>query len=180
MKKSLLIATMLAILLATVSVLFVWYSSPKHKWQQIIAGFEALPDPPQPQITYGEFPFTLVYELNGEVIVLEDTKICEYDGVGVGSNGKYRKWIGRLADSGNGDVFIISDDTREVYCYIGSAGYYMNDEKYPEQRPLTPRIYYVKLNNNDRSILSQAELLEKYNVKLLSWEFTDPVENTFR
>ena len=57
--------------------------------------------PPLPVIRYGEFPFTLVYELNGEERVVEDTLICEYDrwDWSAGS-GSYVRWKSRL-DSGD-------------------------------------------------------------------------------
>ena len=38
------------------------------------------PAPPLPEITYGEFPFRLEYELNEKLHVIEDTLIVEFDG----------------------------------------------------------------------------------------------------
>ena len=35
---------------------------------------------PEPTITYGEFPFEIVYEISGEQKVLKDTYVCEYVG----------------------------------------------------------------------------------------------------
>ena len=46
-----------------------------------------------PEIRYGEFPFRLEYEINGERFVIEDTVICEFDGIGWNeAQGKFRKW----------------------------------------------------------------------------------------
>jgi len=149
-------------------------------WIIIAIGFASLPNPPMPEIRYGEFPFRLVYELNGEQIVVEDTIICEFDGIGSNAAvGKHRKWKAHLANSGGESVLLVSDDTRKIYCYVGDAEYYMDDETHPEERPLTPRIYSVKLNKSDMSILSQEEILDKYNIKLLSWDFTEPIVNSF-
>jgi hypothetical protein len=155
-------------------------SSNKDPWEEIIKEFEAEPDPPQPEITYGEFPFKLVYELNGEINVVEDTVICTYDGVGGGANGKYRRWESHLANSDEDSVLLLIDDTRKIYCSTGSANYYMNDEIYPIKRPYVPHIYDVKLNKMDMSILSPEELVEKYNIKLISWEFSEPIINNFK
>ena len=33
-----------------------------------------------PQITEGEFPFVLEYEINGERHIIEDTVVCKFDG----------------------------------------------------------------------------------------------------
>ena len=37
-------------------------------------------NPPAPEITYGEFPIKVTCEINGEIKVIEDTVICEFDG----------------------------------------------------------------------------------------------------
>ena len=58
-------------------------------------------NPPKPGITYGEFPFRLTYELNGEIKVIEDTIIAEFDGFSTPTSaGIYRVWKTRLK-SGN-------------------------------------------------------------------------------
>lgn len=51
------------------------------------------PNPPEPQITYGEFLFKLECEINGDKKTVEDTVMREYDGIGWNEgSGKYRKW----------------------------------------------------------------------------------------
>ena len=52
------------------------------------------PDPPRPEITYSEFPFRIEYEINGELVVIEDAVICEFDGFQPNWSGgdKTRKW----------------------------------------------------------------------------------------
>ena len=140
------------------------------------------PNPPMPEIRYGEFPFRLEYEINGERIVIEDTVICEFDGVGWNEGvGKHRKWKSHLASNKKEeDIFIVTAEKVKIYCYVGSAEYYMNDERWPEQRPLTPRFYFVKLNSWDTTMYYIEEFIEKYGLKLISWEFTDPIVNTFK
>lgn len=67
-------------------------------WAMIALGMLISPNPPRPEITYGEFPFSLEYEINGHRKVIEDTLIGEYDGIGMNEGiGKYRKWKWRLA-----------------------------------------------------------------------------------
>ena len=149
-------------------------------WLPIAIGSVFTPSPPAPQITYGEFPFRLEYEISGERFTIEDTYICEYDGVGWNEGqGKFRKWKGYLANSREEGVLLKTDGTRKIYCYIGDAEYYMGDEKYPEQRPLTPRIYTVGTDYADTAVYTQEQLLEKYNIRLLNWDFTDPTVNSF-
>jgi len=142
------------------------------------------PDPPKPVVRYGEFPFRLEYEVDGERFVVEDTIICEFDGVGWNEGiGKYREWKSHLASDQKERAILITVDARvKIYCFVGSAEYYMNDEKYPEQRPLTPRVYDVKLNSWDMNIYfhSQEEIFDYYGIKLVCWEFSEPIVNSFK
>ena len=148
----------------------------------VIKWFE-LPNPPEPVITYGEFPFELVYEINGETVTVNDVYICEYDGISLTSDlgGKERDWKGYIKGTGEHAVFLTQDEERAIYCFVGDAEFYMNDEKWhTEERPLKPRIYDVGLLGVYIPIYSTEELMERYDIKIISWEFSDPVENTFR
>jgi len=70
-------------------------------WLFIFIGNQLEPNPPHPEITHGEFPFRLVYEINGQRQVIEDTLTCDFDLFGTDEGrGKYRKVRERLA-SGN-------------------------------------------------------------------------------
>ena len=88
--------------------------------------------PPQPVIRYGEFPFRLEYEINGRIVVVEDTIICKYDGVVVYEmSTKYLKWKGSLA-SGNKapltdayDVSLLIDEVNKICFFLGEPKYYM-------------------------------------------------------
>jgi hypothetical protein len=72
---------------------------PMIPWALIYLGALFSPNPPLPEIRYGEFPFRLEYEINGERFIMEDTVVCEFDGIGVdGGRGKYLKWKTYLAD----------------------------------------------------------------------------------
>ncbi len=112
-----------------------------------------LDNPMLPKTEYGEFPCRLVYEINGEQKVIEDTIVCEFDGYGQRSEaGQYRKWKTHMKNqkeelsskqTGNADnnfVAITLLDLRnddicdelgrkvlELYFYGGSGHYYMND-----------------------------------------------------
>ena len=134
-----------------------------------------------PQETYGEFPFELTYKINEEIITIEDVYVCEYDGVGWDEgNGKHRKWSGWIKGCGETAIFITEDSDRKIFCFVGDAEFYMNDEQYPEGRPLTPRLYDVKKNVSIMDSLDQDEIVTLYNIEIVSWSFSDPIENTFR
>ncbi|MDN9010180.1 hypothetical protein [Brevibacillus laterosporus] len=58
------------VLIAVVSVIVYFTVWP---WIMISLGISSLPNPTKPEITSGEFLFRLVYMINGETKVIEDT-----------------------------------------------------------------------------------------------------------
>lgn len=48
-----------------------------------VIGFLLESNPLKPEITYGEFPFHLKYEINGVDAEIQDILICEYDGTSI-------------------------------------------------------------------------------------------------
>ena len=82
---------LIAIVLVAVVVFFFYIFV--YPWFIIWLVLVILPNPPKPAIRYGEFPFRLTYELNGETKTIEDVAICEFDGYGERSEaGQDRKW----------------------------------------------------------------------------------------
>lgn len=152
-------------------------------WMFLITGINSQPNPPQPSITYGEFPFRLEYELNGKRMVIEDTLICEYDGIGSDEGrGKYRKWSQRLA-SGNESVTLLKvDNSTEIYYPPGSSDYYMGDlAEYETFNHIFPNAALIETEGEvtHSGIISADDLLKKYNIKLISWDYTQPIVNSF-
>jgi hypothetical protein len=139
-----------------------------------------MPNPPLPEITYGEFPFRLEYEINGDAVVIEDTVICEFDGLEFswGGEGKFRKWKSRLASGSQGNYLLLLtiDGINDLQCNVRDPAYYMGETSlghYNDEKP--PGVF---LKNGP--VLSQKEVLEKYGIHFISWEFTLPIENTFK
>ena len=59
------------------------------------------PNPPEPEVTYGEFPFEIVYEIDGEIFTINDVYVCEYRGIALSeASGKCRSWKGYIKSSG--------------------------------------------------------------------------------
>lgn len=148
-----------------------------------LISIQSEPNPPHPEITYGEFPFRLEYEINGERKVIQDTIICEYDGIGSNiGQGKYRKWKQRLA-SGNENITLLKvDETKEIYYPDGGADYYMDDMgEYESFEPIFPNaaIFETDGRSTHSGIISAEELLKQYNIKLISWEVSPPIKNSF-
>lgn len=179
----------------------------------VISGavFSLMPNPPKPEIAYGEFPFRLTYELNGEIITVEDMAICEFDGYGERSTaGQSRKWKtylksrvagliptnekGRetgfawitLLDLRNDDVF---DDfghkVLELYFFGGNGHYYMGDDLGNHDRD-AQGFNYVSYHYQNAdgttggSSYKPDVAFERFGIKLISWEPSSPIVNTFK
>lgn len=184
MKKTLFSSTPVKLVIVMVVVYYI------YPWFVIFIGTMSQPDPPKPKITYGEFPFKLVYDIDGKRKVIEDTLICEFDGVGMDEGrGKFRKWKEQLA-SGNENVLLLKVNDfnpfivyKEIYYDTGGADYYMDDMSngvsyehgFPDARRFEK---YVGGGSSD-GIIFADELYEKYKIKIISWDYTPPIQNSF-
>ena len=152
-------------------------------WIILGVGILLSPNPPKPEITYGEFPFEIVYEIDGKQITVQDTYICEFDGFGANEGvGKYRSWKGYVKSTGEEHMLMLEDNNTVIYCYVGKAEYYMNDEeRYYGVYPITPHLYGVsKTDDLYYNSMYPDEILEYYKIKIISWEFSEPITNTFK
>jgi hypothetical protein len=165
-------------------------------WATIALGISLMPNPPKPEITYGEFPFRLVYEINGQQKVVQDTLICEYAGIGMNEGrGKYREWKERLA-SGNQKILLLNTNgasgivfrkqktlKQEIYYDPGPAWYYMGDLErgngYKHSFPNASFSEEYQDGSGPYGNILADELLEKYKIKLISWDYTQPIKNSF-
>ena len=142
--------------------------------------------PEKPEITYGEFPFRLEYLHNGELKVVEDVLICEYDGVGWSeTNGKYRKWKEHLKSGNERVVLLKTRVIAEIYYDPGPADYYMGDydqfslgDTYSHPFP-NAVICETGLDSTDIRGIKADELLQWYGIRLLKWEYIEPIVNHF-
>jgi len=139
------------------------------------------PNPPLPEITYGEFPFRIEYEINGDRVVVEDTVICEFDGFGFswGGEGKFRKWKSHLLNSEGAGSFLLLLETvdAKLYCTVRSPAYYMGDSKSFPNEIFPPSAFTKKTKSYN--FISSQELFDRYGIRFISWEFSPPIENNF-
>ncbi len=179
-KKKIILIVVIVVAVLLLPVIFV-----AAVWSLIFIGIWSEPNPPAPQETYGEFPFEITYTINDVQYTVNDVYICEYDGIGANEGiGKYRKWKGYIKGTGETSLVLYEDEERIIYCYVGDAEFYMNDEMYPEQRPLEPRVYSdLKLSageiyKKDRFDTTQ-EMMEYYKIEIIDWKLSEPIENSF-
>ena len=149
------------------------------------------PNPLKPEITYAEFPFALEYEVDGKHYKYEDVFICEYKGCALnsGSMEKERQWEGKLK-SGNDQITLFENDELEIFTFPTGladsfAGAMMGDENLAEHvidtfPSVMHREAWTKEHGKSYSFDGNDELMEKYNIRLISWECAPPIKNTFK
>lgn len=146
------------------------------------------PNPPAPEIKYAEFPFELIYEIDGEIVAINDLYVCEFVGFeGDSANlKKKRKWNGYIKGTGESGIMIFEKTTEDRYlqinCYVGYPEYYMSEEGYESQSIYTPSIVcnYVDDKWKSATTLEYNELWEQYKIRIISWEFSEPIKNTYK
>ena len=152
-------------------------------WIAIYSGAWRQPDIPAPTIKYGEFPFRLVYSIDGEIFVVEDIYVAEFEGFGWNvAHGHYRMWNGYIAGTGEDKVPVLVDGNKRIYFSVGSARYYMDDEFIPFEEPFVPMLLLVEwldIGGGGTSISAPENLGEIYNIELIEWELSSPIVNSF-
>jgi len=159
------------------------------------------PDPAEPEITEAEFPFTIVYELNGEQIIYEDAIVCKYEGIFCDTgSGKHRRWDKEYK---NGTPILAEYDNGEcvIYSFPVMASKMMGDEEFhsapyteEESKPLYYKYFGTDMmpyynedtgtfESREKEIwlsvdITDEELLE-LGIVIISAEIAPPIENTF-
>lgn len=151
----------------------------------------------EPTIRYSEFPIRIEYKINDlasdEVIVIEDTLICEYKGILVRpiyesfDHGpeSYRVWNGNVNYTNSDYVAytLYSNHKTTIEFVLGEPGYYMGDsELYTETyRPERFLVWEVDDTGARKfTKLSSIEELEIYGIEIINYILPKPIENTFQ
>lgn len=155
-----------------------------------------------PQITTGEFPFTVEYEMNGNHYSINDTVVCYFDGYDLSNNFSFindRVWGQRL-ESGEEEKRVLIEfepytesvltagrknvESRVILNY-GFGGYYMGDTDFDIKHE-APCIDYVEeykiSEKSSESIvtkMSRKQLQKYFGIKITKFKFSEPIENTF-
>lgn len=117
-------------------------------------GTFVLPEPEQPHIAKESFPFTLVYEQNGEEIVLKDTMICSYTGSDwyMIEDKKSRTWGMELA-SGKDEIVLWEGknkhEKKQRLIYDVEPAYLMGDVEEEEEYQQAEEEEYRQAEEDD-------------------------------
>ena len=136
---------------------------------------------PRPEIKEGKFNISVTYEHNGEIKTASGVYVCEYDGViWYNINGDpCVNWKESFeGDIKEGGIIPIcnTDDGGEIFISILiHPEYFMGDPKCSDHTP----IIRAELFYSDEQI-DDEETIAGYGVKLISYEYDEPIENTFK
>ena len=161
----------------------------------VIAGFifgavtGAFATVPKPEIKEGEFDFALTYEVDGEIKKIEGTYVCKFEGVSRALDGVGRKWKGYIKDHDDFTGYEIKttdEGVIKVDLNICSE-FFMSDPEYAmivssEQTEPEPYVYITSGNENvedDPTNEVFFSLYEGDDVKIISFEYDQPIENTY-
>ena len=135
----------------------------------------------KPAITEGEFPFSITYELDGETITINDIYKARYDRNDGYADTKSRVYVGEIGNLGEGNTLYTlkkGENTRVELCTYFYPDYLMGDPKYDyfDNEAFEPKMYYYDAEEQE---YSDKETLEAQGVKLISFEYPTPIENSF-
>ena len=135
----------------------------------------------KPAVTEGEFPFSITYELDGETVTINEIYKVRYDRNAGYADTKTRVYVGEIGDMGEDNtVYTLKKDenTRiELWTYL-YPDYMMGDPNgdYFDREAFEPKIYYYDAEEQE---FSDEETLAAQGVKLISFEYPKPIENSF-
>ena len=148
-----------------------------------------------PKIQSGEFPFVIEYEYEGKIHIIEDTVVCSYGGVtsdaGIptrwyASKLKHNSDVRILTFEKNAESFLVEGKINEA-SYItldyGYGGYYLGDRLYKDSGPCFSYVEMQVSPPGDGSTkytsLSKKEIEKLFDIKIIRFEFSKPIKNTF-
>lgn len=138
--------------------------------------------PAKPEITRAEFPFEIVYEYKGEEYSIKDTIVCEYDGVDFAlDGGSYNVWN---VDYVNNDFIrdydypIIEEENPDFYISYRVYGDYLMGESEKPENMYDPYILYYDMETEE--VYEGTDLMEEAEIKIISWDLPEPIENSFK
>ena len=163
----------------------------------------AYKDHTPPKITDGQFSFTVEYIYNGKTYKYQDTVLCNYVGLednhGWKSPSKIRAWENSLQSNGENyrDLLIVEQYNVEslftkgrtntcsfVYLSFGRADYYMGEQDYSNIH--APCFYYSESFKNsngtqsgENTLLTEEQLKEYFDIKVIKFDFSSPIENEY-
>ena len=147
---------------------------------------------PEPRVKSGEFNFSVTIEVDGQVDTIEGVFECNFIEAGQGIGGYYITWqeniktqavVDRLVEDCYYMVVKTCDDG-VIYLDLNlHAVYFMGERGKDELDGSKPQLYieYSEQKAQELEVHTSfdADVLESYGVKILSYSYDQPIENVF-
>ena len=139
----------------------------------------------KPTVTEHEFPFSITYELKGKTETFEGVYAVSYTGNGgytkVTTRQYEGKFISNREDADTSMILSLENEGRDGTIYLHThlyADYLMGDPQYDyfTNYAYEPVLVYTDPDYVDHE---DAETVLQHGAKLISWEYPEPIENTF-
>ena len=140
----------------------------------------------KPVVTEHPFPFSITYEFEGNVTTIEDAFVCTYTGHGQSVDPADRFYSGVYANGTDeipcGEYRIQTYEDGELILFTNFfPGYMMGDPQYADHYTAyyryEPHIaFYVY---EEYTEYTDEEILAPYDVRILDWEYPEPLDNSF-
>ena len=147
----------------------------------------------KPEVTEGEFSFSITYEYKGETGTLSGVMKCAYSGSRTIIRNHYRYWEADVTydNPKNVEDPCVIDQSEELQTFLSlhenmSAGYFMGDplgkDYYDDNGLDNPWPYVIYTDHKNDIILNdenEEEVLEAIGFKILDVAYAEPMENRF-
>ena len=140
---------------------------------------------PKPKVKEGRFYFSVTYEVNGEEQTVSGVYVCKFVKATASLNGWWREWNTYIEGGELEEEFevLTNEDGRITLDFCFDAFYFMSDPFYDAPEPPKPEftIYYNETKRAETGIYwtCNTETLEGYGVKIISYEYDQPIENIY-
>lgn len=174
MKKILkiLAGILLALLLVIVIVLCIAFGP--------ILGELFFNRPSKPQEKHGEFAFELIYEYNGEQFTVNETIVCDYEGISFSlEGGNSRDWNCYITNNEDFGRYY-PDEQKHPSLYVQvplNAEYYMGSPDASVEFA-TPYLFFI--DDSTGTTYYEQDLTEVVGAKIIHWEVAAPLENNIK
>ena len=136
--------------------------------------------PSKPEIKYAEFPFELVYEYDGEQYTIEESIICDYEGIKFTlDGGNYREWDCTISDHTlYGQYYLDEAKHPTLYIQIPLEGdYWMGDPNFNEEFA-TPYLFFI--DERTGTTYYEQDLSKVIGAKIISWKPSKVLEGNIK
>ena len=138
---------------------------------------------PLPKIKEGRFDFSITCEIKGEEKTFSGVYVCKYNGAYKTLVGEGIYWKGYVENDNNGGVIPIqTNEDGVIYIDLHFVPeYFMNDPDAICYDVPAPTLYMVYHSDNpdEASYATEEEVVAKYGVRIISYNYADPIENSF-